>query len=140
MAGQDSVGRLSEGEWRLMHAVWTAARQGPATARQIEAALGDERTWAYTTVKTMLERLVTKGVLTRRRQGLTVEYQPRLSRQDAQRAELENFTAGVFEGRPEPLVHHLLRAERLSARDRKALRGLLKKAGLDPGPADARGP
>ncbi len=132
MARQDPGGRLSEGEWRLMHAVWSAAHQAPATARQIVAALGDERAWAYTTVKTMLERLVTKGVLARRRRGLTVEYQPLLAREDAQRAELENFTAGVFEGRPEPLVNHLFRAERLSASDRKALRSLLKKAGLTP--------
>lgn len=134
MAGTDPDVRLSDGEWRLMHATWAAAERGAGTAtvRQVLGVLEGESGWAYSTVKTMLERLAAKGALARQRRGLAVQYRPLLRREDAQRRELAVFTAGVFEGRPEPLVHFLFRSERLSEADRRALRRLVERAGLRP--------
>lgn len=128
-----SPSRWSEGEWRLMHAVWAASEgRAGATAREVRAALDPAVAWAYTTVKTMLDRLVGKGALERRRRGLAWEYRARVGREAAQRRELEAFTAGVFEGRAEPLVHFLLKPERLGPADRKALQRLLERAGEAP--------
>ena len=49
---------LHETEWDLLDALWKLER---ATARQIAEELTDKRGWAYSTVKTLLDRMVTKG-------------------------------------------------------------------------------
>jgi BlaI family penicillinase repressor len=136
MSDGRSPSRWSEGEWRLMHAVWAAAAQGGgATVREVRQALEPGARRAYSTVKTMLDRLVAKRALARRGRGVALEYRPLVEREAAQHRELEAFTAGVLEGRSEPLVHFLLAPERLGAADRKALERLLRRAGRS-GPAE----
>ena len=127
------VGRLSEAEWRVMRSLWSAGdKAGRATARQVVDALEPGTAWAYTTVKTMLDRLAEKKVVTRKGQGGVLVYKPRISRDDAQRREVEALRSGVFGGRAAKLVHFLIEEERLSAKDRRALRRLLERAGIGP--------
>ena len=64
-----SFGQL---EARLMDVVWAA--QGPVTVRMIVDALEEEHPVAYTTVITVLERLRTKGWLSRSRSGKSFQY------------------------------------------------------------------
>ena len=47
-------------EWDLLDALWRVER---ATARQVTEALETRRGWAYSTVKTMLDRMVDKGLV-----------------------------------------------------------------------------
>ena len=48
---------LFESEWAILQVVW---EEEPCTAPDVQEALVDEKNWAYTTVKTMLSRLVAK--------------------------------------------------------------------------------
>ena len=50
--------QLSDAEWKVMHAVW--ALRGAVTVRQVHEHLDAETGWAYSTVKTLMERLVEK--------------------------------------------------------------------------------
>lgn len=130
--GNEAQGRLSAGEWRLMRALWSAcAERGRATAREVLEALEPGTEWAYTTVKTMLDRLAEKKVLVRERRALALNYRPRITREEAQRREVEALKSGVFGGRAAPLVHLLIEEERLSRRDREELRRLLERAGIE---------
>ncbi|HLV01045.1 MAG TPA: BlaI/MecI/CopY family transcriptional regulator, partial [Acidobacteriota bacterium] len=52
--------RLTEAEWELMKVIW---RENPISARRVLEAVRQEKDWAYSTVKTMLDRLVEKGFL-----------------------------------------------------------------------------
>ena len=51
---------LTASEWLLIKAVW---KRGTATVRQIHEEVADHTGWAYTTVKTMLERMEKKKLL-----------------------------------------------------------------------------
>ena len=115
--------RLTDAEWKVMEAVW---QDPPATARQVLDRLAATTSWAYTTVKTMLDRLVEKDVLGVRARGVAREYSPRLTRDDARRLEVEALRKRAFGGRPGSLVHFLLEGGQLSARDRRALERLLE--------------
>ncbi len=132
--GNETSGRLSASDWRLMRALWAAgAERGRATAREVLEALEPGTEWAYTTVKTMLDRLVGKKVVARVRREGVWHYRSRLTRDEAQRREVEALKEGVFGGRAAPLVHLLLEEERLGKRDREELRRLLGRAGIDLG-------
>ena len=110
--------RLSDAEWKVMNIVWT---HRTVTARQVVDELPRGVRWAYTTVKTMLDRLVQKGVLSAERAGVQTEYAPRLSRRRAQAAAARALVERAFGGATSPLVHWMLDEERLSDAERAEL-------------------
>ncbi|MEM7199065.1 MAG: BlaI/MecI/CopY family transcriptional regulator [Planctomycetota bacterium] len=114
--------RLSDGEWTVMNAVWRGA---PATAREVLERIAADTGWAYTTVKTMLDRLVAKGALTAEKAGNTRRYAPRITRPEARRSALRALLDRAFDGTFGGLVHHLMAEETLSARDREELARML---------------
>jgi BlaI family penicillinase repressor len=116
------INRLSDAEWSVMQVLWEDA---PATARQLQDRLADETGWAYTTVRTLLQRLVDKGVVHTRKEANTSWYEPRLSREQAQRSAVSSLLEKAFDGTVGSLFQHLLREQRLGRRDRDRLAELL---------------
>ena len=115
--------RLTPAEWKLMNAVW----QGhPVTARGIEGRLpGDER-WAYTTIRTMLSRLVDKGALAERKEGKTSLYEPRLTPRRARLSALGALATDAFDGAFADLIHFLVKEEELPPGEVQKLMDLLQ--------------
>ena len=119
---------LYELETKVMDRLWSL---GEATVRDVLAAInaGAEKELAYTTVMTVLQRLDTKGLAVRRREGRTDVYSPRLTRdayQDA-RAEAE-VTALVDEFGDRALVQLARRMAELDPKRRERLRRLARGA------------
>jgi len=113
-----------------MNAVWSDT---PATARQVLEACVGETGWAYTTVKTLLDRLVDKGALAEHKQGNVSVYQPLISREEARRSALRRLVDRAFGGALPSLVHHLVDVERIGAGERAQLDAALESArGAEP--------
>ncbi len=123
---RESQPPLSEAEWKVMNAVW--ARRGEVCARDVHAVLSADTGWAYTTVKTLMDRLAQKGVLEARVERNVSWYASRLPRGRAIATAARALAARAFGGGMAPLVHHLVRSERMSARDRAELRRMLDEA------------
>ncbi|MCA9314487.1 MAG: BlaI/MecI/CopY family transcriptional regulator [Planctomycetota bacterium] len=115
---------LTDAEWKVMDVVWD---RGPVAVRDVHGALEASTRWAYTTVKTLLDRLVDKGVVEASAEGRRWLYVAVLRRDDAQRGELEALRAKAFGGRLGGMLHLLLGEGRLGARDREALRKLVER-------------
>jgi BlaI family penicillinase repressor len=116
--------KLTEAEWVIMNALWSCHA---ATAREIANKLPVDVDWAYTTIKTMLNRLVEKEAVSERKRGNTSVYEPILSRQKAQLSALRNVANQAFEGAFGPLMHFLLQEEKLTAKQRKELQKILNE-------------
>ena len=75
--------RLGDLEQAVLEALWQLDRgtEGPhgASGREVHAALAD-RSLAYTTVMTVLDRLARKDVLVKERDGRAFRYAPRRTR------------------------------------------------------------
>jgi BlaI family transcriptional regulator, penicillinase repressor len=116
--------KLTPAEWKLMNAVW----QGhPVTARGIAARVQSAEAWAYTTIKTMLSRLVAKGALAERKEGKTSLYEPRLTRRAARAKALGALASDAFDGAFGALMHFIVEEENLSLAERRKLRDLLQE-------------
>ena len=76
--------RLGELERSVMNVLWDAV--APLTVREVLDGLG-ERDLAYTTIMTVLDRLGTKEMVRRERDGRAFRYAPALTR-DAATSEL----------------------------------------------------
>lgn len=106
-------------------ALWEGA---PATVREVRERLTGEPVWAYSTVKTLLDRLVEKGVLEAETVGLSKRYRPGLTREAARRLATRDLAEKAFGGRIGSLLHFLLEDEQLTAKERERLRELLGDA------------
>ena len=118
--------QLSEAEWKIMNVLW---RAGSASARDVLEALQGETGWAYTTVKTMLTRLVEKGAAREKTVGQAAVYSAKVQQRAAQRAALAALVDRAFGGTMGGFVHHLVANEKLDAKERAALQKLLDEAG-----------
>jgi len=110
--------KLTEAEWVIMKALWVVQ---PATARDIAERLPADVNWAYTTIKTLLTRLVEKEAVSERKEGNTSVYEPLISRRKAQQSALAALANQAFDGAFGPLMHFLLEEEKLTARQRREL-------------------
>ena len=116
--------KLTSVEWKLMNAVW---KGHPVTARGVAERLRGNEQWAYTTIKTMLTRLVSKGALTERKEGKTSLYEPLISRQKARAGAIGALAADAFDGAFGSLMHFLVEEEKLSPAERRKLMDLLQE-------------
>ena len=117
---------LSDAEWKVMNAVW--AREAPASAREIHADVSAETGWAYTTVKTVMDRLAEKGALSASMTRNVSWYRAKLPRGRAVAAATRDLARRAFGGAVGSLVHHVVSHERLSDRDIAELRRMLDDA------------
>ena len=115
---------LARGEWALMEALW---KRGQATASALTADLHSTQEWAYSTVKTMLDRLVEKGYVKSRRVGNVYEYSARIRRGTAVARTIDDLAERVFAGSVSPLIHRLVETRRLNADEVRELRQMLEQ-------------
>lgn len=116
--------RLTEAEWELMKIIW---RENPISARQVLDAVRQEKDWAYSTVKTMLDRLVEKGVLDSEMQGNAAFYRPLLSQEKARRSAVGSLVEKAFDGAFGHFMAFLLEEKKLSPEERRELAKRLEK-------------
>jgi BlaI family penicillinase repressor len=122
--------KLTEAEWQIMNALW---QKHPATARQIMDRLPTGVNWAYTTIKTMLTRLMEKDAVSEVKQGNTSIYEPLVSQQKARLSAFRSLLDQAFDGAVGPLVHFLAEEKQLSAKEKKELRNILDSEAQDKG-------
>lgn len=122
--------KLTEAEWIVMQAVWSGA---PASVRDVLERVGPETGWAHTTVKTMLDRLAKKGALREKKRANASIYEPRISREEARTSALRALLARSFEGSFGSLVHHIVREERLTKKERERLARQLEEDAREDG-------
>ena len=116
--------KLSENEWKIMNALW---KSSPATAREIIEQIPGKVEWAYTTVKTMLSRLVAKEAVSEHKRGNVSFYEPLIAQENTRRNALTELFDKVLDGAVEPLMHFLVEEKKLSKKERRELIRMLEK-------------
>jgi predicted transcriptional regulator len=111
----------------LMNRLWDA--DGPRTVRDMHTDLATERTLAYTTVMTVMDKLHRKGWLTREPAGRAYAYTPALTREQYT-ADLMGEALAASTDRSATLVAFL---DQLDPAEATQLRAALDRRG--PGPA-----
>ena len=103
---------LTEGEWAIMRVVWESES---CAAPTVQEALQATRNWSYSTVRTLMDRMVTKGLLrTEKIRNLTL-YRAAVTSGQAQRGEVSYALKNAFNGALTPMLHCLLENNDLDA-------------------------
>lgn len=94
-------------EEAVLNALWDLGR---ASTRDVYTRVGEPEGLVYTTVAKVLDRLVTKGLVTRTRQGHTFVYRAAVTRERMTRAQLRRVMARVIGPAPVPAMASLVDA------------------------------
>lgn len=112
---------ISEGEWKVMEVLW---RRPDATLNQIVSDLS-QTGWSYSTIKTLLGRLVNKGLVTADRTvGNSFRYTAAADSGACRIREIRHFLSRVFDGSVSMMVAALARESHLSQEEQEQLERL----------------
>ena len=91
-------------ELACLKALWSLQE---GKVRAVQEVVARSRPLAYTTIMTVLDRLVRKGKLNRRKVGRAFVYAPEASRDSMRRAALRELIEGYFDGSEAELLEFL---------------------------------
>lgn len=121
---------LTDAEWAIMKVVW---ENQPCAAGTVQEALQKSRDWAYSTVKTTMDRMVHKGLLaTHAIRNLNL-FTAKITEDEARQGELRRMLKRAFDGAFTPMMQFLMENDRLSQEEMKQLRKLIDKTGQNRG-------
>lgn len=114
---------ISQAEFDVLDALW----QGhPASANDIVERLNQQKDWHEKTVKTLLGRLVKKGVISFQKEQRRYLYTPLIERETYRVKESESLISRLFGGKLSPLVAGFADRNKLSQDDVDELKKLIK--------------
>lgn len=104
---QGGLGQVLGGlEQKVMEALW--GMREPASGREIYEQLSREGGWAYTTIRTVVDRLVEKGLVQRRKSGRMWNFESAMSREEFRDAVSREAVRGALELAPEATITQLV--------------------------------
>jgi len=115
---------LTEGEWAIIQTVWD---NEPCAAPTVQEELEAKKSWTYSTVKTMMDRMVTKGLLKTERIRNLIFYRSAITRIQAQKGEIMRTVKRAFDGALTPMMQFLLDNHKISQKQLSELEKLIRK-------------
>lgn len=116
--------RLSRLEIRIMDALWDL---GPCSVREIQETFPEKSRPAFTTIQTTVYRLEKKNALQRvKKIGNANIFGATISRSKAHRRIVDELL-GLFGGRTQPLMSHLIESGQLTLDDVEEAKKALRK-------------
>lgn len=115
---------ISNAECEVMNVLWD---ESPLAASQIIERLNQHKPWHEKTVKTLLNRLVKKGVLSFQKDSRRYIYSPLVARNQYQRKQSQSLISKLFGGRVSPLVASFAESDNLAKDDVEALKKLIEQ-------------
>lgn len=116
--------KLSKLELQIMEVLWT---HGACSVREVQEHFAPDKRPAYTTVQTMIYRLEAKKALRRTKKVSNAHiFEAVISRNVAQRRLVDEFL-GLFGGRMQPVMAHLVETGKLTLSDVQEAERLLRE-------------
>jgi BlaI family transcriptional regulator, penicillinase repressor len=115
---------LFESEWAILQKVWDLE---PCAAPAVQEALHAEKGWAYTTVKTMMDRMVKKGLLKAKKIRNLYLYSSAVTQSQARKSEIARTLKRAFDGTFTPMMQFLIENDQLSEQEYDKLENLIKR-------------
>ena len=115
---------LFESEWTILEAVWELE---PCAAPTVQESLSETKEWAYSTVKTMMDRMVKKGLLSAKKICNLYIYSSAITRPQAQNTEIVRTLKRAFNGAMTPMMQFMIDNDDLSSDEYDQLEKMIKQ-------------
>lgn len=115
--------QISIAESKVMETLWD---RHPLSADDIMADLAKAQDWSMATVKTLLNRLLSKEAISAEKDGRRYLYSPVLDRADYVNTEGQSMLDRLFDGRVASLLSHFSKHEKLSPEDIRDIKKMIQ--------------
>ena len=115
---------ILDSEWSIMRVVWKLEL---CAAPTVQEELQEERGWAYTTIKTMMDRMVKKGLLKSQRMRNLYLYSAAVTQVQARRNEIMRAVKRAFDGTLTPMMQFLIENDELTENEYRQLEEMIKR-------------
>ena len=119
-----ALAELTEAEWAIMKVVWD---NEPCAAGTVQEALEKSKDWAYSTVKTTMDRMAKKGFLKIEKIRNLQLFKSCISEIEAKRGEFRKMLGRAFDGALTPMMQFLIEHESLSRDESAQLRRIVNR-------------
>ncbi len=116
--------KLTDSELEIMQILWEC---GPATVRNVNDRLNDQRRVGYTTTLKIMQIMTRKELLTRDTESRSHVYTPTLQPEEVQSTILDHVLKTVFKGDRSNLVMQALGDHSVSDVELKEMKALIEK-------------
>ncbi len=120
-----NVRSVTDYELAVLHVLWD--RPGATIGEITDTIYGERTTAAYATVQKLLERLESKGCVSRDRSSFAHQFIATVERTELIGQGLESLAEKLCEGSLTPLLLHLAGRTRLTDEERRTLRSLIER-------------
>ena len=117
-----TTAKISEAEWEVMKVLW---KNSPLTANEIVEVLLEKTEWKRETIRTLINRLVKKKVLSFQKKGRQYHYFPLAGEAECIREETKSFLKRIRPSAIEPMLAAFVENQKLSAEQIERLRRIL---------------
>ena len=118
--------KISQAEWEVMKVLW---KRPLATANDVVDQLSGKKDWNPKTVKTLINRLVSKGAVSFEKAGRQYKYLPVLLEDECIKAETSSFLKRAGSAAVKPMIAAFIEEQQLSDADIAELKRILDKKG-----------
>lgn len=119
-----NVKRISNLEYEVINILWI---RGECTIRDVFEILLQNKKLAYTTVATILKRLLDKGLVVRNEKNFVIHYSPKISKAEYSRSLSSTFFSKFFQSYGDMALASFAESiEKLPKDKKKHLLGLLE--------------
>jgi BlaI family penicillinase repressor len=115
---------LTEAEWAIIQVIW---ENEPCAAPTVQELLEKRKKWTYSTVKTLMDRMVTKKLLKTEKIRNLILYRSAITKKQAQSCEIMKTVKRAFDGAFTPMMQFLLDNNNLSQEQLNELEDLIRK-------------
>lgn len=111
---------LTDAELIVMRELWQAGTQMPSS--EIASRLNPTTGWSFSTVSTLLSRMVEKGSVSYEKRGKAYYYFPLFSEKEYHKRELQAFLGKLYDGSVRKLLAELVDNREMTQEDLEELR------------------
>ena len=120
--------QISEAEFEVMKVIW---KHAPISTNEITEKLTKTTTWSPKTIQTLIKRLVTKGVLSYKKQSRMFVYTPLIEEKEYIGQESHFFLERYYGGNITAMLSAYIEDDKLSESEIDTLRSMLRKGSND---------
>ena len=119
--------KISEAEWEIMKILWNGNPGNGLALGDIVKELGTEKKWSYTTIRTLIVRLINKGVVRANTETGVYKYFANISRDECIQGELKSFISRIFDDSPSQFIATLIDDKGISEAEKEEILKIIRE-------------
>ena len=119
--------RISEAEWEIMKILWNGNSENGYPLGDIVKELSATKKWSYTTIRTLIVRLIGKGVVNANTNTGVYRYTAAIPKEECVQDEMHSFISRIFDDSPSQFVATLINDKGITEEEKDEILKIIKE-------------